>query len=407
MTMSLDPATCQQALDGVGSGVAASLYAVDCAATATAQAAFGRLFGTDGALLPVLTILLTLFVGLFGFALMTGRSNISIGSLIPRMATLGLVLVFTTSWIAYQGFVWNIAVGAPDWIASILMGTRGSATQLFAGRIDVVFSALMAAENTRNAAGAGAGAAAVSTFSPPGLMWLGATLLLLGTVGVLATTRIALAVLLALGPVFVVLALFPATRGLFTGWLKGVIMLALAPLFAVLGGTLMLELSVPVLRTLIEAPNGEIDPRAAMAFFVIGAVHLALMIMALKVSGTMVGGWTVFGLAGSGKEAGGGSTLPSSARVPLAAAAIAPSAQATPAVPAPSREIRLSASTPVAANDMGSGAVGTGRETRIVSPGGATPAQAAASSANASLSRARGVGSRFRATPNRMPETFR
>ncbi|MBO9518056.1 MAG: type IV secretion system protein [Porphyrobacter sp.] len=402
--MSLDPATCQQALDGVGSGVAASLYAVDCAATATAQAAFGRLFGTDGALLPVLTILLTLFVAFFAFALITGRSNLGIASLTPRMMTLGLVLTFATSWIAYQGVVWNLAVGAPDQIASLLMGTRGSATQLFAGRIDVVFSALMEADNTRNAGGAGA--AAVSTFSPPGLMWLGATLLLLGTVGILATTRIALAVLLALGPVFVVLALFPATRGLFTGWLKGVIMLALAPLFAVLCGTLMLELSVPVLRTLIEAPNGEIDPRAAMAFFVIGAVHLSLMIMALKVAGTMVSGWTVFGLTGSGKDSSGSSSS-ATGRIPPATQAIAPAAQPAAAAPAPSREIRLSTSTPVAANDAGGGTSGTSRETRIVSPGAVIAPQAAASSANASLSRARGVGSRFRNAPNRMPETLR
>ena len=69
----MTPQLCQQALDGVGSGVAASLYAVDCAAGATAQAAFGRLFGADGVLLPALVILLTLYIAFFGFALMTGR----------------------------------------------------------------------------------------------------------------------------------------------------------------------------------------------------------------------------------------------------------------------------------------------------------------------------------------------
>ncbi len=63
--------------------------------------------------------------------------------------------------------------------------------------------------------------------------------------GLLVTARIGLALLLALGPIFVVLALFDGTRGLFTGWLKGLVMLALAPLFAVLGGTIMLELAVP------------------------------------------------------------------------------------------------------------------------------------------------------------------
>jgi type IV secretion system protein VirB6 len=116
---------CQQALDGMGSGVAASLYAVDCAASSTAQAAFGRLFGEGGALLPALIVLLTLYVGLFGFALITGRSRLGVAALTPRMITLGLVLTFATSWLAYQSVVWNLAVGAPDQIAGILMAPTG------------------------------------------------------------------------------------------------------------------------------------------------------------------------------------------------------------------------------------------------------------------------------------------
>src|SRR5687768_11223187 len=162
----MNPQLCQQALDGVGSGVAASLYAVDCAASATVQASFGRLFGPGGALLPVLTILLTLYIAFFAFGLITGRSRLGISALTPRMVTLGLVLTFATSWAAYQTYVLNLAIGAPDEIAGYLMGTSGSATTIFAGKIDVVMSALM--EATGDQADAGA-----ATFSPPGLLWLG------------------------------------------------------------------------------------------------------------------------------------------------------------------------------------------------------------------------------------------
>src|SRR5690606_37548952 len=141
----VNPQLCQQALEGVGSGVDASLYAVDCAASATARAAFGRLFGADGALLPALTVLLTLYVAFFAFSLITGRSRIGVSALTPRMITLGLVLTFATSWIAYQGVVWNLAVGAPDQIAGLLMGTSGPATHIFAGKIDVLLTALLEA----------------------------------------------------------------------------------------------------------------------------------------------------------------------------------------------------------------------------------------------------------------------
>src|SRR5690606_18409188 len=221
---------------------------------------------------------------------------------------------------------------------------------------------------------------------------------LLGTVGVLATSKIALAVLLALGPVFVVLALFAPTRGLFTGWLKGVVLLALAPLFAVLGGSLMLELSVPVLRAVVQTP-GVIAPQAAMAFFMIGAVHCALMVLVLRVAGTMVAGWRVFGLAGAA-PADGDARAGSGARpAPASLAAASVHAEAPRgAAPAPSREIRLARPAPAAANDTAPSGQATRRGAQIA----AGAASSAGPSANASLSRARGIGSRFRAPPARM-----
>lgn len=383
-------AACQQAVEQVGSGIAASLQGVDCAASGMAAAAFNRLFGTEGSLVPALTILLTLYVALFAFALITGRSRVGVSSLTPRIVTLGLVLTFATSWIAYQSVVWNLATGAPNQIAGILTGTPGNATMIFAQKIDVVFQALIQAS---------AGQSSPETaFSPPGLLWLGGTLFLLATVGLLATTRIALAILLAIGPVFVVFALFPGTRGLFVGWLKGVVMLAIAPLFAVLGGSLMLELSVPVLAALVAVP-GQIDAQAAMAFFMIAAVHTALMILVLKVAGTMVAGWTVFGLSASERAEQGGSAP----RVVGASPAYAPAAaalavdQARSASTAPSRQIRLAPSAPSAANDSGQAAIR--RETRVIGTSAGS-----ASVKSPSTSRVHGVGSRFRSPPARQTE---
>ena len=394
----MNPAMCQQAMDSVGSGVAASLHAIDCAGYAMAQEAFGGLFSKNGVLLPALTILLTLYVAFFAFSLITGRSRISISALTPRMLTLGLVLTFTTSWVAYQGFVWTLAVGAPDQLASILTGTSGNATQVFAGKIDVVFAALVDA--------GGNDTAPTSTFSPIGLMWLGGTLLLLGTVGILATCKIALAILLALGPVFVVLALFEATRGLFAGWLKGVVLMAITPLFAVLGGSLMLDLSVPILRVLAQTP-GSIDPRAAMAFFLIGAVHMALMVLVLKVAGTMVAGWSVFGITGTvmlegDLRSGGGQASERPAQAPVAAAA---AEQARAVAPAASREIRLARAAPAAANDAGPIAGAGRRDSKVVAGAFATPG--AAQSTSSPLSRARGIGSRFRAPAARPLEKLK
>lgn len=395
--------TCQQLAEVASAGVAPALRAVDCMAAETISSAFSRLFGAEGVLAPVLTILLTLYIAFFAFSLITGRSTLGVSALTPRMLTLGLVLTFATSWIAYQNVVWNLAIGGPDWIASILMGAKGSATQIFGDRIDIVFQAIGdASQNASNAAGGdGAQAPAAAPqggmFTPESVMWMGALILLLGTVGVLLTARIALAVLLALGPVFVVMALFGGTRGLTAGWLKGVVLTAVTPLFVVLGGGITLELLVPIVAKLVQGSQmGEIDGRTAMALFLIAAVHMALMAMVLKVAGTLVSGWQVFGLASSGRSAGSrGDVAVSHASAPTAgapAAATLPAQRRTAAVPA-----ATSAAMADVAQPGGQGGGGSDRRRTVVTQvvgGGIEPL------ANGKASRARGIGSRFRSASN-------
>ena len=284
---------CASVTEGVGTGVTAALVAVDCEASQVTEQTFGRLFAEGGALGLILPILLTLYVAFFAISLMIGRSNLSVRAMIPKVVTLGLVLTFATSFAAYQSFYWNIFISGPDWLAGVLTGTGkgtgadGSATLVFAQKLDIVFQAVQEASS---------GQSDIDAFSPPGMMWMGALLLLLGTVGILVTARIGLALLMAIGPIFVVLALFNGTRGLFTGWLKGLVMLAVTPVLAVLGGSIMLELAVPVLASLSQF-QGNIDPQAAMAFFLVGSVHCALMLMTFIVSAKMVSGWQVFGFA--------------------------------------------------------------------------------------------------------------
>ncbi len=302
--------TCDPLVQNASDGVAAALSAVDCMAGNATQGAFERLFGATGVLLPALTLLLTLYIAVFALGLLTGRTRLGVAALTPRMLMIGVVLTFATSWVAYQSVLWNLVVGAPDQVASVVMGAKGEATRLFAQRIDVLFQAIADAAEMANQqqAGAGnaataAGGAASGTFAPASLVWLAAVLLLLGTVGLLVTARIVLAVLLAIGPVFIVLALLRGTRGLAAGWVRALVLVALTPLIAVLGGGLTIELAVPVVQRL-AGPEG-IEARPAFALFLIAAVHCALMVLALRTATTMVSGWDVFGLVPARERSAG------------------------------------------------------------------------------------------------------
>jgi type IV secretion system protein VirB6 len=374
---------CDALLQDAALGVAPALRAVDCVSGSMATGAFARLFGSQGALQPALTLVLTLYIGLFALALLSGRSRLSLAALSPRMLTIGLVLTFATSWLAYQAVVWNLVVGGPDEIARIMTGTRASATQMFADRIDMILSAIdRVAQEAQEQAGASAApgaapAAAAAGLSPVTVMWLAALLLLLGTVGVLLTARIALAVLMAVGPVFIVLALFRGSRGLAAGWLRALVLTAVTPLFVVIGGGVTVELVVPVIQRL----NGieGIDMRAAIALFLVAAVHVALMGLMLKVAGTMVAGWRVFGA----RDERGRDTLP----VPAVASPAPVAAFVAPAARVPGME--ASGTFTVAEPMATAGGVSRRREVVTHSP------MATAPSLLATRRRAHGIGSRF------------
>ena len=147
--------TCPTFGDGGPSGIAEALRVVDCMSGEAASFAFSRLFGSDALLGQALTLALTLYIAFYAIGLLTGRTSLSVSSLTPRMMTLGIALTFATSWVAYQSVIWNLLVGAPDQIASMLIGSQGSATSLFADRLDTIFGVVAQAAALTEANSAG------------------------------------------------------------------------------------------------------------------------------------------------------------------------------------------------------------------------------------------------------------
>src|SRR5215208_5410634 len=266
--------------------IAEALSKVDCLTAEATQVSFNRLFGPGGSLTPALTILLTLYVAFFAVNLLTGRSALRVSLMTPRMMTMGLVLTFVTSWIAYQSVVWNLAVGAPDQVAGVLLGSSGSATHLFADRLDALFTAVTNAANSLS----GEAEASAKLASPSNMLWISALMLLLGTVGVLVVCRIALAALLMLGPVFIVLALFQGTRGLFEGWLKSVVALALVPLLTVVMGSGAVITIMPMVQGLATS-GGEVSLRTSVGIMVASMVYFALMFLVVELARSLTSHW--------------------------------------------------------------------------------------------------------------------
>ena len=361
------------------SGIADALRNIDCVTGNAVETAFARLFGSSSALSQVLTLVLTIYIALLAISLLTGRTQLRLSLLTPRMMQLGLVLTFATSWVAYQSVGWDLLTGAPDQIAGVILGNQGSATQLFAQRLDVLFDVIANSAHLAQSANATATVGTVPAVAnmspkPADLLWTGSLMLLVGTVGVLIVARIALAAVMALGPVFIVMALFKGTRGLFEGWLRAAIMLALTPLFAVLIGGGTLVMAAPMIRALARA-GGQVSLGLATNIFLAAFVYLSLMILAMRAAAMIT---SSLHLGGRGDAEDVARDAPAGQQVAglLPSPAYSPASESETAATPPDERVRelvrsLNTGAPaMAANDVAP--AGVDRRTLII-PAGLSP----------------------------------
>lgn len=269
------------------------LTSVDCNVSAIVTSGYGAMMGPGSQMLIGLTALLTIYVAVLGLRLMLGFGSLRVGDLTITLVKIGAVLALATNWPLYQQLVFNTFFHGPEQIAGQLLGApdSGRAIQTLRGALQLSFDELQASASffaNRSPGGvspwiggAGFGAASLN---------LSSVLMLVSTLGQMLAIRVVLAALLMAGPAFIGMFLFEATRGVFIGWLRAVIGLAIAPMFAMLALVLQLSLLEPHLADLTALrASGELNlnPAPAIAVLVVtlttGLVALAGLFAAVTI----------------------------------------------------------------------------------------------------------------------------
>ena len=282
--------------------VSGSLQAMDCQINSAVQTGYDRLFGAGGAFGTALFVLLTIYVALIGIGFMTGRTRLTLTMMSPRIMTMVLVLTFVSFWPAYHAIFYGLMMNGPDEVAAALLGQKGSAVMNFAQSLDNLFVRFAEiAKRLDPAYTANAGNVVTTTAAPVmvlpqsmpvTLFWLSGLFLLVSTLGVLILTRLVLYLLLILGPIFIVFALFPQTRGLFNGWLRTTLIFALSPLLVVLGGTAALILFVPLIESIGNDPLGAVKAVQPMVILFMGSlIYCAFLFTLIWVAASLVRDW--------------------------------------------------------------------------------------------------------------------
>ena len=231
-----------------------------------------------------------LYIAIWGYLLWMGRTQLTWADGLTRVFTVAFVYVFVTHVPLLIETVFVLATDVPEALATTLLQATGglpSETTINQTLDDINNNAWETFRLMREDAGL--------TNPTPfflGLALVILTLLVVGfTLFLVVLAKLATAVLLAVGPIFILLYLFAGTRGLFEGWLRQTLSFALIPIFVYGLLALIISLMDAVSQPLLEAAENQ-----ALDYTQMAAYSLVMVVSFLLA--TQVIGWAA-GIAGA------------------------------------------------------------------------------------------------------------
>lgn len=200
----------------------------------------------------VTTGLLTLFIALFGLRLLFGPTP-GARDIVFDVLKIGLVLTLALSWPAFRTLIYDVVFLAPADIAGRIAAT---ASGNFAERLQAIDGAIVQLSELGSgrqtgafidSEGTGSSFQGIAMEDESALGWA-RLFWLTGVIGSVAFFRLAAGLLLALAPLAAGLLLFDATRGLFAGWTRGLLL----TLIGSVGASVLLAVEMTVLTPWLE-----------------------------------------------------------------------------------------------------------------------------------------------------------
>jgi type IV secretion system protein VirB6 len=276
-----------------------TLTQIDCQAQTIGSYGFAVLADPNSIVFVALTGLLTIFIALFGIRLMFG-TPVRGADLVDGVIRIGIVLTLATSWPAWRTLGYDLVLNGPAETAGLISsasGLGGSAPGTLVTRLQGVDDGIVTMTiygTGRLSGGVASGQQLGDSFQGIALadqfaLGIGRTAFLAGVIGPFAITRIGAGILLALAPLVAGFLLFVGTRGLFVGWLRGLVFCALASLCLFLLQGIELALFEPWISDVVaKRGGGQFTPSAPTELLVLGVsfclLSLGLLFLASKIA---------------------------------------------------------------------------------------------------------------------------
>lgn len=235
------------------------LQSVDCNTRNFARLGYESLTATGSSFQLALTLLLVIYVATLGYRMLFASSGVSLSDGPGIALKIGAILALVSSWSLFQTLVFNLAAGVPMELAGLISAPLRESHSLTAdplSGLQLAYDQLSAAAMHFGHPPKSVGAAELGDQSTAGqvLSWA-AFALFLASAGLVAVITLALGVLVATGPLFVALFLFPETRGFFVGWIRALVSCAIGLIGTWTLSVLMLRVIEPWLVALARASS--------------------------------------------------------------------------------------------------------------------------------------------------------
>ena len=266
---------------------------VDCKARQLGAEGYQTLASATGTG-TLLQGLVTIFIALIGYRLLLG-DRVELRDGVIAAVKIGIVVTLATQWAAFRPLIYDVVVASPEQLAAQLAAPTALGSndpESLAARVQGVYGVLDAAlrppplapGTDPNAGASVATAPAFQTllsgtaggFSPQVILQAANAVFALGAMAGMLAPRVVAGLLLALGPIFAASFLFDATRGLFIGWLRGLIAAALAAAGSAIVIAIALAIVEPQVRLL-----GELTARREPVILLPGEIFASAGLFAL------------------------------------------------------------------------------------------------------------------------------
>lgn len=266
---------------------------VDAIVLSFVQGSFGSLTGIVQTLWHMMFVV---FVAIYGYKIMVSGQFLA-SDLIMHCVKIVVLLALATQWDVFFLFIFRMTTDFPSDVAGQMMkaaaSSFGAGTQANdAASVNMALSRFfdrgmaIAADILQ-----GAGWNHVGLYLYAMAVWVGT----IGVTGYAAMliilSKLALAVLLAIGPLFILLLMFGHTKTLFDGWLRALLGYAFVPVFVYAMLSVLLVLAEAPLRHLEDNHGVYNDLMSSVGpYLLISIIAILLLSQILNIAASVTGG---------------------------------------------------------------------------------------------------------------------